>query len=140
MAKASTLPVEQTSAAALHQEFTEWRRQNSLWFDELAFWHKEHEAGLADLASLEQTYHKLAEAVDKLREELTTHEQNLHAHERTLAQYLQGDEALSFTAIEEQHRTARAQHTERQRKLEQTKQLFQEMMSRMEVVRRAIAT
>ncbi|MEX0678761.1 MAG: hypothetical protein WD063_16910 [Pirellulales bacterium] len=140
MAKPSTLPVEQTSAATFHRELTEWRRQDSLWFDELSVWHKEHETGLADLARLEQSYHELAEAVAKAREELTTHEQGLHAHERTLAQYLQGSEALSFAAIEQQHRTARAGHTERQRQLEQAKQLFQDMMSRMEVVRRALVT
>lgn len=140
MAKPSTLPVEQKSAATFHQELTEWRRQDALWFDELSLWHKEHETGLVDLARLEESYHKLAEAVSKAREELTSHEQNLHAHERTLAQYLQGDEALSFAAIEQQHRTARAQHAERQRQLEQAKQLFQEMMSRTDAVRGALAT
>ena len=140
MAKPSTLPVEQTSAATFHQELTEWRRQVSLWFDELSVWHKEHETGLVDLARLEQSYHELAEAVSKAREELTAHEQNLHAHERTLAEYLQGDEALSFAAIEQQHRTARAHHAERQGQLEQAKKLFQDMMSKAEVVRRALAT
>jgi hypothetical protein len=140
MAKPNLLPAEQTSAASFHQELTEWRRQDSLWFDELSVWHKEHEVGLADLARLEQSYHELAEAVSKARAELTTHEQGLHAHERSLAQYLQGDEALHFTAIEQRHQTARTQHAERQKQLEQTKQLYQDMMSRMEVVRRALAT
>jgi chromosome segregation ATPase len=137
MAKSSPMPVEQTSAATFHNEITEWRRQNSLWFDKLAVWHKEHETALSDLAKLEQTYHQLAEAVGKRREELVTHDQNLHAHERALAQYLQGDEALSFGALEQQHRTARTQHAERQKQLEKTQQLFQEMMSKMEIVRRA---
>lgn len=139
MAKPSTLPVEQKSAATFHQELTEWRRQDSLWFDELSVWQKEHEAALSDIARLEQTYHELADAVARLTEELTTHEQSLHAHERTLAEYLQGNEALSFGALEQQHRSARAQHVQRQKQLEHAKQLFQQMMSKREVVRRALA-
>ena len=138
MAKPSTLPVEQTTAANFHQELTEWRRQDALWLDELSVLHKEHETGLADLARLEQSYHELAEAVAKARAELTTHEQALHAHERTLAQYLQGGEALGFAAIEQQHRTAGARHAERQRQIEQAKRLFQGVRARMEVVRRAL--
>jgi hypothetical protein len=140
MAKPTTLPVEQTSAATFHQELTEWRRQNALWFDELSVWHKEHEIGLVDLAKLERTYHELAEAVGKLREQLTAHEQNLHAHERVLAEYLQGSEALGLDALKQQHQTTRAQHVERQEQLEHAKQLYQQMMSKMEVVRRALAT
>lgn len=140
MAKPSTLPVEQTSAATFHQELTEWRRQDSLWFDELSVWHKEHEIALADLAKLEQKYHELADAVGKAREELTAHEQNLHVHERVLAEYLQGNEALSLGALEQQHQIARARHAERQKQFEHTKRLFQRMMSKMEVVRRALAT
>jgi uncharacterized protein YhaN len=139
MSKSGTLPVEKTSAATFHQELTEWRRQNSLWFDELSVCHKEHEMALADLAKLEQIYHELADAVTKLREELTTHEQNLHAHERVLANFLQGSEALSLEAMDQQHQAARAQHSERQRQLDQVKQLFQRMMGKMEVVRRALA-
>lgn len=140
MAKPSTLPVEQTSAATLHRELTEWRRQNSLWLDEISVWQKEHDAGLADLARLERTYHALAESVSKLREELTTHEQSLHAHDRVLADFLQGSEALSLDALKQQHQTARAQHAERQSQLDHVKQLYQQMMSKMEVVRRALAT
>jgi hypothetical protein len=140
MAKSSTLPVEETSAATFHQELTDWRRQNSLWFDELSVWHKEHEIAIADLAKLERTYHELAEAVAKLRDELTVHEQNLHAHERVLANYLQGSEALSLDALKQQHQAARAQHVESQKQLDQVKQLFQQMMTKMDVVRRAIVT
>lgn len=140
MAKPSTLPVQETSATTFHQELTDWRRQNSLWFDELSVWHKEHEIALADLAKLERTYHELAEAVSKLREELAAHEQNLHAHERVLANFLQGSEALGLEAMKQQHQTIRGQHAERQKQLDHVKQLFQQMMSKMEVVRRAIAT
>lgn len=140
MAKSSTLPVEQPLAATFHQELTEWRQQNSLWFDELSVWHKEHEIALSDLAKLEQKYHQLADAVGKAREQLTAHEQNLHAHEHVLAEYLQGNEALSLQALEQQHQAARARHTERRKQLEHTKQLFQQIMSKMEVVRRALAT
>jgi uncharacterized protein YhaN len=140
MAKPNTLPVEETSAATFHQELTDWRRQNSLWLDELSVWHKEHEIALADLAKLERTYHELAEAVTKLREELTAHEQNLHAHDRVLANFLQGSEALSLDTLKQQHQAARAQHSERQRQLDRVKQLFQQMMLKMEVVRRALAT
>lgn len=140
MANPSTLPVEETSAATFHQELTDWRRQNSLWFDELSLWHKEHEIGITDLAKLERTYHELAEAVTKLREELTAHEQSLHAHDRVLANFLQCSEALSLDALKEQHQAARAQHAERQKQLDQVKQLFQQMMTKMDVVRRALAT
>ncbi len=140
MAKSSNLPVEQIFAGTFHEELTEWRRQDFLWFDELSVWQKEHEIALADLAKLEQTYHQLADAVGNARQELTAHEQNLHAHERVLAEYLQGNEALSVAALEQQHQTARAQHAERQEQLEHTKQLFRQVMSRMEVVRRALAT
>lgn len=140
MAKPSTLPAQENSAAIFHQELTDWRRQNSLWFDELSVWQKEHEIAIADLARLERTYHELAEAVGKLREELTTHEQNLHAHDRVLAGFLQGSEALRLDALKQQHQTAKAQHAERQKQLEQVKQLFHQMMSKMEVVRRALAT
>jgi hypothetical protein len=134
------LPVEDTSAATFHQELTDWRRQNSLWFDELALWRKEHEIGIADLAKLERTYHELAEEVAKLGEELAAHEQVLHAHDRLLANFLQGSEALSLDALKQQHQAVRAQHIERQKQLDQVKQLFQQMMTKMDVVRRALAT
>jgi hypothetical protein len=140
MAKPSTLPVEETSATTFHQELTEWRRQNSLWFDELSVCHKEHEMALSDLAKVERTYHDLAERVRELRDALTAHEQNLHAHERVLANFLQGSEALSLEALKQQHQAAGAQHAERQRELDHVKQLLQQMMTRMEIVRRAIAT
>jgi hypothetical protein len=140
MAKSNTLPVEQATASTFHQELTEWRRQNSLWFDELSVCHKEHEIALADLAKVERTYHELAEAVGKLSDELTAHEQNLHAHERVLANFLQGSEALSLEALKQQHQAAGAQHAERQRELDHVKLLLQRMMTRMEIVRRAIAT
>jgi predicted nucleic acid-binding Zn-ribbon protein len=140
MAKPGTLPIEETSAATFHKELTDWRRQNSLWFDELSVCHNEHEIALADLAKLERTYHELAEAVTKLREELTAHEQDLHAHERVLANFLQGSDAFSLDALKQQHQTAGTQHAERQKQLDHVKQLFQQMIAKMEVVRRAIAT
>jgi hypothetical protein len=138
MAKPSSLPVEETSAATFHRELVDWRRQDALWFDELSLWRKEHELGLADLAKLERTYHELAEAVAKLGEELTAHEQNLHAHERVLANFVQGSGALSLDALKQQHETARAQHIARQKQLAHTRHLYTQMMSKMEIVRRAL--
>jgi hypothetical protein len=135
----STLPVAETSAARFHQELSGWRRQNSLWLDELSVYHKEHEVALADLAKLERTYHELAEAVAKVREELTAHEQALHGHDRVLANFLQGSEALTLDALKKQHQAASAQHAERQKQLEHVKQLFQQMLARMATVRQALA-
>jgi hypothetical protein len=138
MAKPTALPVESTTAASLHRELTEWRRENSLWFDELSVCHKEHEAALADLAKLESTYHELAEAAKKLCEELTVHEQNLHAHERVLADFLKGSEALSLEALEQQHQSAKQQHAQQHKQFGQIKQLLHKMMAKMEIVRKAL--
>lgn len=139
MAKPNTLPVEQTTAAALHQELTQWRREESLWVDELSVWHKEHEVALEELAKLEQAYHRLADAVSKVREELTEHQQKLHAHDRVLAEFLQGEEALSIVALQQQHQAVKAEHVKRQKELAQTEELFKKMVAKMEIVRRALA-
>jgi hypothetical protein len=123
---------------ALHHEVTEWLSEQGLWVDELEGWLKEHQQALSDLAAIEQTLHRFADAAAKHQGALAAYKPRLSAFDHQLAKYLQGDERQSLAKLQLEHASLAHEHKIQREQHGQTLSLFKALLAEMDLIRRSL--
>jgi hypothetical protein len=103
MAEIRSMTSAEPTGKALHHDVREWVSEQELWVDELQGWLKQHQQALSDLAAIEQTLHRFADAAAKHEEAIVAYKPRLNAFDHKLAKYLQGDERQSLPTLQQVH-------------------------------------